>query len=144
MTKTYTIDNKTYTQQPLVIGQVARLLAELKGVAITDISPMGLIAALGEKLPRLMACVLVPEGMAAKDVAIDTLADDLAYSMETETALEVLADFLSMADLASLFARLTTMLAQANQIKGPATGAANSAPSSPAATHSGAGKSAGA
>jgi hypothetical protein len=135
MTKTYTIDNKTYTQQPLVIGQVARLLAELKGVAITDISPLGLIAALGEKLPRLMACVLVPHGVAPQEVDIDTLADELAYSVDTETALEVLADFLSMADLASLFARLTTMLAQANQTAGKQTGAANSAPSSPEAIH---------
>lgn len=144
MTKTYDINGKKYTQQPLVIGQVARLLTELKGVAITDISPLGLIAALGEKLPGLFACVLVPAGVAPQDVEIDTLADELAYSVDTETALEVLADFLSMADLASLFARLTTMLAQANQIKGPATGAANSAPSSPEATHSAGETSAGA
>ncbi len=131
MKKSYTINGKKYHQQPLVIGQLARLLGELKGVKLVDLSPMGLISAFGEKLPRLLACVLIPEDQKVQEIDLDGLAAEL-WEVDIDTALEVAADFLSMASLASLLEKIEKMMAEA---KAQQSGQRPSVPPSPAAAH---------
>jgi hypothetical protein len=133
MKKTYTINEKKYTQQPLVIGQLSRLLTELKEVKLIDLSPMGLISAFGERLPRLLACVLVPDGAGPREVDVDSLENEL-WSVDIDTAMEVIADFLSMASLASLSEKLAKMMPGKQPVV-ETTGPKPSAPPSPAVVH---------
>lgn len=131
MKKTYTINEKKYTQQPLVIGQLARLLTELKGVRLVDLSPLGLISSFGAHLPRLLACVLLPEGKSPQEVDLDDLEKEL-FDVNLDQAMEVIADFLSMADLGSLLAKVAKMApAKPKDAIGPTP----SASPSPGAVH---------
>ncbi len=131
--KTYTINGKTYTQSPLVIGQVGRLLSELRGVEISSFDPIYMISAFGGRLPRILACVLVPDGQTPDAVDVDSLAAEL-FSMSPATGLEVLDDFLDSADLESFFSHMTQIIAKIAPAQTPAAGSESSAPSSPAAT----------
>lgn len=131
MKKTYTINAKLYHQQPLVIGQLARLLTELKGVRLVDLSPLGLISSFGEKLPRLLACVLLPDGKSPQEVELDALEKEL-FDVNLDQAMEVIADFLSMADLGSLLAKVAKMAPGRPKKE---TGSKPSASSSPEAVH---------
>jgi hypothetical protein len=109
MRKEYTISGIKYYQQSLVIGQLSRLMAEMQGIRIAEITPMGLIMAVGDRLPRLMACVLIPDGATAREVNIDRLAEEL-FGADLDAALEVVADFLAMADLGSRLQQITAMM----------------------------------
>lgn len=128
MKKTYTINGKNYSQSPLVIGQLSNLLKELKGVTFTNFSPLGLISAFGETMPRLLACVLVPSEQTPKDVDIDALANEL-WETPTDTVLAVVTDFLEVTGPASLMAKVEEMIAKV--VKGmKAAGPQDSAPAS--------------
>ena len=63
MQKSYKIGDKTWTQRPLVLGQIQQLLTVIKGMSI----PLGagvlqLIEAVGDRIPVALAIVLVEEG----------------------------------------------------------------------------------
>ena len=63
MEKTYEIGGKTYTQKPLVLGQVRQLLDLLANVSIpADATAVGLINAIGDKLSLAIAIVLAEPG----------------------------------------------------------------------------------
>jgi len=114
MKKEYTINGRKYYQQPLVIGQMARLLAALKGISIGSMNAMGLVLGFGADLPRLLACVLVPDGSHARDVDTAALEAEL-WDVEIDQALEVVADFLEQARLGSRLERITAMISAQNQ-----------------------------
>jgi hypothetical protein len=130
--KTYTINNTKYTQSPLVIGQVSRLLSELQGVTFASLAVMSLVAAFGEKLPRLLACVLIPEGQTPAQVKIDALSEQL-FDAPIDTTLEVLADFLEMAALESISERIRQIVSKVTA-KIEQSGQDPSAPNLPEAT----------
>ncbi len=109
MKKEYTINGRKYYQQPLVIGQMARLLAALKGISIGSMNAMGLVLGFGADLPRLLACVLVPDGSHARDVDTAALEAEL-WDVEIDQALEVVADFLEQARLGSRLERIAAMI----------------------------------
>ena len=130
--KRYEIGGKTYVQRPLVIGQLGRLLDELSGVQITSRTAAGLVAAFGPRLPRLLACVLVPEGTGPAEVDVDKLAEELAFAADPEVAIEVVEDFFALTPVYSYLDRLTGIMARAG---GAAkTGKKNSSASSPEET----------
>jgi len=120
MRKEYTISGKQYYQQPLVIGQLSRLMTEMQGIRIAELTPMGLIMAVGDRLPRLMACVLIPDGATAREVNIDRLAEEL-FAADLDAALEVVADFLAMADLGSRLQQITAMMHPRPKTEAPTT-----------------------
>ena len=91
----YIIDSKKYIQRPLVWGQIKQLKAVLPSLAIPAGVPLeqGLLLALTDHLPLLLAVVLIPDGISPKDKDIDVLAGELEFAIDMETALKVVADF---------------------------------------------------
>lgn len=132
--KTYTVGPRNYTLSPLVIGQVSRLLSELKGVEIFAFDALSLATAFGSRLPKILACILVPEGDSPAKVDTTALAE-LLFEMPADVAMGVLDDFLSMVDLGSVSTRLTQILDKiAGNLPTATTGPETSVLSSPVAT----------
>jgi hypothetical protein len=100
--KSYNINGKTYTQKPLVIGQVADMKNLIAGIQIVDLSPLGIIQSLGDKLPMALAVVLIPEGAKVKNRDLLAIAEEMEENLDIDTALEMAADFLSFNPLSSI------------------------------------------
>lgn len=90
---TYTINGKTYSQKPLVLGQIKTLTALLKGMTFGDLSPFGVIATLGESLARCMALILIPEGSPVMGRDIDALESEFDEYVDIKTTAQVVRDF---------------------------------------------------
>ena len=103
LVKRYQINEKVYVQKPLVLGQLQQLLQEIGEIKIESPSIVGLISALGEKLHKILAIILVEEGKSVKEKEIDILAEELKESITVEQAMEIIEDFL-------LFNRLSLIL----------------------------------
>lgn len=90
----YLINKKTYIQKPLVLGQIKQLTDAMSGITIDmSLGILGIVSALGNKLPIILAAVLIPEGTNAKERAIDAIAADLKENCDVVTAIEVIEDF---------------------------------------------------
>ncbi len=124
---TYTIGGKKYIQRPIVLGQIM-LLAQLWKYmpAIPDFRPQTLIATLGLKLPDALAIVLLPEDGKITDKRdegkLRFLADELSFSIEPETIVQVIEDFFDCNPIAFLFEKLSgateKLMQQVKTIKG--------------------------
>ncbi|HQI50424.1 MAG TPA: hypothetical protein PLN61_17370 [bacterium] len=105
--KKYEIDGRTFYQRPLVLGQVRQLLDLMQGVTIpVGAGAMGIIDALGEKLPMALAIVLTEADRPLRDKDLHVLAQELTYSVTPETALEVVEHFFGLNPIASLLSRI--------------------------------------
>ncbi len=130
----YQVGDATYVQRPVVLGQLSRLMESLNGIRITTLSATGLIAAVGPKLPEIMAAVLVPDGLAPAEVDHDRLAEELAWNMDPETALKVVEDFFVLTPVSSYLSKLTEVVVKVMRTgaatKNRKTGSKNSSASS--------------
>lgn len=103
----YTIEGKIYTQSAMVLGQWRQLLNILKDVPVpADASAGQLAVILGDRLPAAFAVVLNPEGVSLRDKDLRAIADDLEFSLSTETAIQVIEDFFVCNPLSSLLERI--------------------------------------
>lgn len=106
----YEIGGITYIQRPLVLGQIRQLVNAIKGLVIpADIDTLGLISALGDKLPLTIAIVLTPEGVAIKDKNIHALAQAIEFEISPEQVIKVIEDFFACNPIASLLASIGKM-----------------------------------
>jgi len=106
----YEIGGKKYTQNPLVLGQVGQLMRIVEGMVIpSGVDTLGLISALGDKLPLAIAIVLTPEGVTLKDKDIHALASELEFEMPPEMAIQVIEDFFTCNPIQSLLERIGSM-----------------------------------
>jgi len=121
--KEYKIGDKTYTQKPLVMGQVNQIINLLKDVNLpSDPTAINLITALGDKLPLAIAIVVhVPE-VSLKDKNIKELAEDLSFKMEPEMALQVIEDFFDLTPISSLLERVGKTVERIAGKMNPTTG----------------------
>ncbi len=107
----YKIGDKIYIQRPLVIGQVKQLLSVLEGLNIpSDVDVLKLIAILGDRLPDALAVILTPVGTHPKEKDLKAISDEIAFSLELETAMKVIEDFFVLNPISSLFERLGKMV----------------------------------
>ncbi|MFH1984121.1 MAG: hypothetical protein ABIL58_19960 [Pseudomonadota bacterium] len=129
--KTYEIDGRAFEHRPLVLGQLRQLIEVISGMAMPDdMNPLGIVHALGERLPRALAVVLVDTGchdLAGRD--IDELSAFMDNHMEIDAAVEVAEDFLQLNRVSSLAARLGKLVGLAMPTPSP-----SSAPSAAAET----------
>jgi hypothetical protein len=103
----YDLGGKRYTQRALVLGQLQLLIDVLKECAIpVGASVLQIVEALGDRLPRALAVVLVPEGVAIKDRDLEAEISDIINNMDITTAVGVIEDFFSCNPLYSIFDRL--------------------------------------
>jgi len=101
--KTYTIDGTIFEQRELVFGQWQQLNRELKGMELPEqLTQRALIAAVADKLDRLVAIVLVEAGKSPRDKDLDDLAPQLAFSMKAEQIAAVVNDFFICNQVASI------------------------------------------
>ena len=149
---TYTIGGKTYIQKPLVLGQVNQLMAVLRGTSFPQTDDMFvLVSALGNKLPMALAIVLIPSppegegwgegglGRYLMDRDLKAIADELEFSIDPVTPLQVADDFFDCNPIVSLlekFGALGTKLR--SRIETAKLGSIKSPSSSPAETSPGA------
>ena len=106
----YEIGDKTYIQRPLVLGQMRQLTNTIKGLVIpADVDTLGLISALGDKLPLAIAIVLTLDGAALKDKDIYALAADIEFEILPEQTLQVIEDFFECNPIASLLESIGKM-----------------------------------
>jgi hypothetical protein len=124
--KTYVIGGKTYRQNTLVLGQLRQLLDLLKETTFPEeITPMGIINALGDdKLQLALAIVLTEEGKDIKDKDIAAIADDLEFAATLEQVIEVVDDFFGCNPIPLLLTRIAGMT---KQLKMSTTGLETSA-----------------
>lgn len=127
----YEIGGKTYTQKPLVLGQIRQLMSLMKGIVIPhDIGIPGLISLLGDKLPRAIVIVLCEEGKALKDKNLEHLESEIEFEISPEQAIQVVEDFFDSNPIVSLLERLKETAGKISE-KMKETGLNKSASSSP-------------
>lgn len=104
----YEIGDKIYHQRELVIGQVSELLRVLRGVSIpADADTLGIVTAVGERLPEALAAILIEEGTSLRGRDLNRLADTLAETVTPDQAMRIIEDFLGCNPVSSLLERLT-------------------------------------
>ncbi len=104
----YSINEKTYYQNKLVLGQWRQLLDILKGLTIPgNVDVLGMVDILGDRLPLALAVVLNPEGVALKDKDLPALADELEYTISADAVIKVIEDFFECNPLPSILAKLS-------------------------------------
>lgn len=105
---TYELDGKTYVQKKLTWGQILQLLPLLQGLEIpAHGGHLALIAALGPRLPRLLAVAVVAEGQTPERTAEELAATEQALAGSPEVMFEALSDFFTCNPVVSLAEKLT-------------------------------------
>ncbi|MGA2332586.1 MAG: hypothetical protein ABSG75_12575 [Syntrophales bacterium] len=100
--KEYQIGDKTFVQRPLLIGQVIPLVENLQGIEIDSIDAKSIMRALGPRLTRILAVVLIPEGVKVKDRVLEDIESYLDEFLSITTAMEIISDFFTQTPLSSL------------------------------------------
>jgi len=106
----YEIGEKTYVQRPLVLGQMRQLIDLLKGITIpAGADAYGLINALGDSLPQVLAIVLTEEGKSPRDKNMKEAAVEIEFAITPEQTLEVVDHFFELNAIPSLLSRIAGM-----------------------------------
>ncbi|NLT24653.1 MAG: hypothetical protein GXX82_16545 [Syntrophorhabdus sp.] len=114
----YEINGRSYVQRPLVLGQIGQINDVLKGVEITgDMGIEQIVQLLGDRLPVAMAIVLTEKHTRMQDKDPQVLAEEMREFMDIGTAMEVIDHFLSLNPIASIFGRLTGIMAGITKAK---------------------------
>lgn len=109
--KKYQIGDKTYTQGPLVLGQIRQLVTLLEGMEIRWSGGIKeIIAALGDKLTPALAIVLTEEGKSPRYKDIAALAAELEFTMTPDDLFSVIDDFFALNPVSSLLERFAAMM----------------------------------
>jgi len=112
MEKRYEIGGKTYIQRPLVLIQHKQIKNVLTGLEIAEnFTVLDIIEVLEDRLPQALAVVLTEECMSLRDKNLAALADELQYTIQPETAFEVIEDFFICNPAASLLQKLAGVIA---------------------------------
>jgi hypothetical protein len=106
---TYVIDGVTYHQRPLVLGQLEQLITTLDSLQLYDFTAAGIVTALGPRLSRALAVVLIPDGQSVRDRNLGDITEQIANGCDLDTAIQVVADFFTCNPVASYVERLTGM-----------------------------------
>ena len=107
----YEFGGKVYTQEKLVWGQVRQIASALKGISFDgEMSVVGLIDAIGEKLSTALAVVLTEEGTSVKDKDLDVLAKEIEATIPIDIVMQVVEDFFICNPTALILEKLTGLM----------------------------------
>jgi hypothetical protein len=111
----YKAAGKIYVQKPLVLGQIKQLTAALGNIAIpvsaaADLGAISLLAMLGDRLPDILAVVLIEDGTPLREKDLDALAAEIAATFDLEMTVQVIEDFFDCNPAASILERLTQVM----------------------------------
>lgn len=107
-----TIDGRQFVQRRLVLGQMEQLVDVMRDVKWPSFDNFNLLSfyeAIGGKLPVALAVVLVESGKDLREKDVDSLADDLRYSMPLDEGVRALKDFFVLNPTASIARSLGDM-----------------------------------
>jgi hypothetical protein len=103
MDYTYDIAGVTYVQRPLVLGQVRQMIAALGEFVIPrGAGVIGVIDALGDRLPHCLAVILTPQGQSPRDKDLERMAAELEFAITIEQTMQAVTDFFTCNPIASL------------------------------------------
>lgn len=105
----YEINGRAYTQRELVLGQLLELLGAVAGLAIVELSVAGVLAGVGDRLPSLLAIVLIPEGQGVEQRDLRQAEDDLR-SAPLSLLLRMVTDFFAVTRPSSLLSDLAGVI----------------------------------
>jgi len=127
--KTYEINGKTYVHRPQVLGQLKQLEELLKGTNIpAGAGAMGIVEALGDKVPIALAIILTGQGKSPQDKDLEALAAEMLWGVDLAQTMEIVDDFFSINPLSSAFAKVVGMMERfAEQVLAMQTGSSPSA-----------------
>jgi len=113
----YDVAGVCYLQAPLVLGQTAQLAKALEDFDLESFSGgIGeFIVQAGDRIPRLLAIVLTPDGVAKKDKDLDEIEEHLTDNMDLATMRQAVADFFDcnpIVDLLSEVEKSTGMIGE--------------------------------
>jgi hypothetical protein len=105
--KRYTIGGREFAQPPLVLGQFQKLLELLVGIPVPKSdSALSIVMALGDRLPIILATVLVEPGAGDfSDRDMELEAAFMRDHMEVAVAMEVAEDFFAVNRVSLLLER---------------------------------------
>ncbi len=110
----YSIGGKMFVQYPLVLGQVRQIMPMLKTITISDINDMsGIVGAIGDKLPQLLAIVLTEEGADIRKKDLEGLASFFEDHVTIDMAMRIAADFFGCNPIASHLEKLSGVMSAA-------------------------------
>lgn len=147
----YEIGGKTWTQRPLVLGQVQQLLTVIKGLMIPPgASVLQLVEILGDRLTIALAIVLVEEEKDLRERVgvrvtlaggvmvpewyqnperMAEIASEIFAGINTETTIKVVADFLACNPISGLLDQLIGLMEKGSVLM-PLVAGTGSTPSS--------------
>jgi len=104
----YVIEDKTYIQKSLVLGQIKQLTKLLKGIAWPQqLDVVAIIEAITEVLPDALAIVLIEKGKdSAKELKnkdLVTMKEEFEFSVSSELIINIVNDFLSCNPINSMW-----------------------------------------
>lgn len=120
---TYEIGGEKYMQKELVWGQWLQVMDEIEDVILPEeLRPLELMKALKDKLPKLLAVVLVKEDEALESrhesvgiaTFILTRSAKLAFMMTPQQMIDVVSDFF---DANPLHLLLKNLIGKVNQVQ---------------------------
>lgn len=121
----YQINDKTYFQYQLVLGQINQLLSVLKDLPLLAPTPQTILLSLGEKIPVALAVILVPEGSKVKDRDLKAIEDDMYYC-PADVVMQVFNDFLSLNPISLFRDKINSLKAMLlKEIPGTPSGKSN-------------------
>lgn len=117
----YRIGGSCYIQRPLVLLQIEQLSEFLANIQLpSGLNVVGIVRVLGDRIADALAIVLTPEGVELDQKDLPAIAAQLRKSVDIETAVRVVEDFLSCNPVASVFDKLTTAAGKcSNVLLGP-------------------------
>lgn len=116
--KRYEIEGRPYYQRSLGMLQTTLFLETISGLVFSSVNAWGLFQAIGRRMGRVAAILLIPEGMDGVQFArqlemppyLDETAETFGAYLSPDQALEVLEDFLIYNRASSVLARAVKVM----------------------------------
>ena len=114
----YDIEGKKYYQRRLGMLQTTLFLETISGMVLSSVNAWSLFQAIGRRMGRVAAILLIPEGMDGVQFArqvevppyLDETAEHFGAYLSPDQALEVLEDFLSCNRASCVLARAVSVM----------------------------------
>ncbi|MFH2011679.1 MAG: hypothetical protein ABIJ37_03090 [Pseudomonadota bacterium] len=108
----YKVDEKTYIQRPLVLGQLKQLIAflgtlELPAIDINQADVGVFLGILGDRIPHALAIVLNEDGIKLQEKNLEAMASEIESTFDLEITIKAVEDFFDCNPIVSLLNKLT-------------------------------------
>lgn len=115
---TYDINGRKFEQRKLVLGQVKQLFEAIQGMRVPmSTNVAAIIASFGDRMPRIMAIVLIDQGKKVSEKDVDEVQSYLEEYLDIEDTLKIVSDFFDCNPIASISEAIVGLAKKMNQTK---------------------------